>query len=480
MPPIYCHVAFFVALLIVSGSANETTAPTAAVTTSTPTTPTTAEHTRDQDAFRVSPPDIYPMNSTTPFHGDVKIRMVANQPHSDIYYTTDGTLPSPTSASSKLYTDPFSIFKPGTWEVIAIAFPRYEMNPSVPRVSVATVLASDVPPPNVFPPRGQYRGSVNINILAGDGTDKFASEPHKYQYAIDVEDMWQAFDPAQGILIDTPGVHKVYVRAIAGDGKDGRTSPAGRYTYTITPVLLYDVFSECAKCNYEPTVGQWFTVFLQNAAPGAQLWLSTSSKGCDKADEGRHVLDNTKVLTVRDHVAFYPYVTTGDPQPHVYVCLNESVAGAARVNTVDLPPPKSATKPVPFAATKVPRRIKADSNSMSDGSFAIEAAIGAIDPNVANYKPPTRAPTSSGKLGQSVGGGDFGDLGYVRSQTVTYESGSLFSLITFFALMVVAVVFVYVGGKIMAMRESAQAAERASSARVEMQQQGQERSVLTV
>ena len=462
-------IVVIISLLALSVSAENTT------TTTTAAAATTTTYAPDTEAFKISPPDIYPFNSTLEYHGEVQIRMVANQPHSDIYYTTDGSLPvSDTRAgsTSKLYSSPFSIFKPGTWLVQAIAFPRFKpMLDSRVRSTYVKVIPSEVPPPTVFPPRGQYRSSVNIEIRPGEGEDKFPGEPRKYQFTIDFEDpgdTWQAFDPAQGILIDTPGVHRVFVRTVVGNGKDGRTSPAGRYTYTITPALLYDVSSECPKCaNFEPVVGQWFTVFIQNAATGAKLWLTTSSKGCEKRDAGRHLLDDTTDRDIEEGKAFYRFLTKGDPQPKVFVCLNESVSkvNPRLINTVDVEPKNPATAPVPFSATKVPRRAKAGDGAITDGSFAVDAATGAIDPNIAGYKPPTKAPVAGGP---NIGSA--GDLGY--SAPVRFDSGSVFSMITFVLLFMVVALGIVGISRMMSMRDAsarAERAERASIARVEME-----------
>lgn len=472
IPQAVSVIAVTAVMLALSASA-ETNATTPNATAAAGATTTT--YAPDTEAFKISPPDIYPFNSTIEFHGEVQIRMVANQPHSDIYYTTDGSLPvadTRTGSTSKLYSAPFSIFKPGTWLVQAIAFPRFKpLLDSNVRSTYVKVLPSEVPPPSVYPPRGQYRSSVNIEVRPGEGVDKFPGEPRKYQFTIDIEDpgdTWQAFDPAQGIFIDTPGVHRVFVRTVVGNGKDGRTSPAGRYTYTITPALLYDVSSECPKCaNFEPVVGQWFTVFIQNAAVGAKLWLTTSSKGCERKDAGRHLLDDTTDRDIEQGKAFYRFLTKGDPQPKVYVCLNESVSSVnpRLINTVDVVLKNAVANPIPFSATKVPRRTKAGDGAITDGSFAVDAATGAIDPNVAGYKPPTKAPVAGGN-----GIGSAGDLGY--SAPVRFDSGSVFSMITFVLLFMVVALGIFSISRMMAMRETsarAERAERASIARVEME-----------
>ena len=109
----------------------------------------------------ISAPDIYPDDSN-PFVGDVLVKMVANQPSADVYYTKDGTKPSNTS---KRYSEPFRIFEIGTFRVRAVAIARSGVlaNSGVTERSYV-IVKSDVEPPLVSPAKGVYRGRVDVSM----------------------------------------------------------------------------------------------------------------------------------------------------------------------------------------------------------------------------------------------------------------------------------------------------------------------------
>ena len=304
------------------------------------------------DAYRISAPDIYP-NDAVDYVGDVLVKLVANSPDCDLYYTRDGTVPT---AKSTYYATPFPIFTPGRWTIRAIAVPRSgTMYESVIKERFYSVLPAKIPAPLVEPLRGVYRGIVSVRLAVAEGSPAGA----KVQYAVDItdpENVWQTFDANQPIVLDTPGEHFVVARTVVGDGKTSDTkSPTARFRFTVTPALTYDVGSECVKCEKKPTVGHPFTIYLQNPEPDSLLFLTTSRMGC--ANE-KHMVDDTAIQRVAIRQAAYRFVTYTDAEPRVFVCLKEPSTAAEGFKIV-------------------PRRIKSGvEGSVTDGSFAIEMAIG--------------------------------------------------------------------------------------------------------
>lgn len=304
------------------------------------------------DAYRISAPDIYPTDKVD-YVGDVMVKMVANSPDCDVFYTRDGLTPT---NQSRYYTSPFPIFEPGRWIVRAIAIPRSgSMFESVVKERFYNVLPAKVAAPVVLPPKGTYRGQVSVQLMPAPPVPEGA----KVQFASDVEDpgdVWQLFDPNQPVVLDTPGEHVIIARTFIGDGtKADQRSPIARYRYIVTPTLSYDVSSECVKCEKKPTVGHTFTIYLQNAEPDSWLFLTTSRMGCENE---KHMVDDTNIVRVVHRQVAYRFATYTDAEPRVFVCLKE---------------PSTA----PQGYKIVPRRAKTGGTvENSDGSFSIQPPVG--------------------------------------------------------------------------------------------------------
>lgn len=317
----------------------------------------------------VSAPDIYPPDGT--FTGELEVKFVANQPHANIYWTKNGDVPT---NASRLYEGPFTLFEPGTYLIQAIAVPKTgNLENSVVRNRTYTILKSEVPIPTVSPAKGKYRGQVVAQLLAP--ADVSSNPNAKIQFVIDVDDpgnTWQTYTAP--IVLDTPGEHIIKSRIVisGAEGKSPKISPTARYRFEITSPLVYDVTTECAKCEKTPTVGQVFTVWLQNPEVNSIMKLTTSSRGCEL---DRHMLDDTKPTKIKHRQVAYRFVTYTEPQPKVYVCLQEP----SHPNQTFI---------------MVPRRLKSSAQGVGDNYFAIEPAFGAIKKQQTEkpYDGPTHQP----------------------------------------------------------------------------------------
>eukprot|EP00758_Cryptobia_borreli_P012006 Tbor_TRINITY_DN5710_c0_g2::TRINITY_DN5710_c0_g2_i1::g.20178::m.20178 len=334
------------------------------------TPPSTTGGTNSSDlAFRISTPDIYPVDKLE-FIGEVEVKIVGNSPESDIYYTKDGSMPT---NKSRLYLRPFTIFEPGKWKVQAIAIPSYYAANTLESTvgsRTYTVLPSEIWPPTVTPIRGTYRGSVDVKLVLP--TPHVADLKAKIMYVIDVEDpgdTWMTFSQDRIITFYKPGDHLLKAYVIIGEGPKAKRSPIAQFRYRVTPPLLYDVHSDCIECNHLPTVGHIFSVFLQNALPKGTLFLTTSSKGCENV---RHFLDDTVNQSTFLGKSSYQFVTYVEAEPKVFVCLKE---------------------PGSKVFVKVPRRIKSRETPIYDGSFSIEPPVGRVKKIIGFTPPPQQYST---------------------------------------------------------------------------------------
>jgi hypothetical protein len=312
-----------------------------------------AVHSQSVGDVAISAPDIYPPDGT--FTGEVEVKFVANQPDATIYWTKNGDVPT---NASRQYEGPFTLFEPGTYLIQAMAVPKTgNLESSVIRNRTYTILKSEVPIPSVTPAKGKYRGQVVAQLLA---PADIASNPNaKIQYVVDVDDpgnTWQTYTAP--IVLDTPGEHIIKSRIVigGGEGTNMKMSPTARYRFEVTAPLVYDVTTECVKCEKTPTVGQVFTIWLQNPEVNAVMKLTTSSRGCEL---DRHILDDTIATKIQRRQLAYRFVTYTEPQPKVYVCLQE---------------PSHPNK----TFVMVPRRLKSSAQGVGDNYFAIEPAFGAI------------------------------------------------------------------------------------------------------
>lgn len=347
------------------------------------------------DNITISPPDIDPPGGT--FVGDVTVTLIAIQPHASIFWTRDGE--TPTNAS-RLYTEPIYLFEPGTWKIQAIAVTKVgSLADSVVVSRTFVVTPSKISIPRVFPAKGKYRGFVSVSL----GTSEVGQLPTeadqtkkevKIQYVVDVEnpgDTWQTF--SEPFPLDIPGEHIVKARVAVTTtfipvGKTAPESkvlysPIARFRYEVTPPLLYDVSTECKKCSGTPTVGKYFSIYLQNPEPRSKLFLTTSSKGCEM---DKHILDDTDKVDVLLRQVVYRFVTYTEMQPKVFVCLKEP----SNVNQTFV---------------TVPRRPRSGQGA-TEAFFSIEPAFGAIKKQDTAAPVPitSNAHPSSMQEGRSSGG----------------------------------------------------------------------------
>ena len=314
------------------------------------------------DNITISPPDIYP-SDRSPFPGEVTITMVSNQPSSTIFYTINGGAPN---NRSRVYRTPLSLFEPGEYTVQARAISNTGQEHLLDSVIVSrvyTITPSDVAVPHVSPPKGQYRGFVTVTLIP-------PLENQTVQYVVDVDspgDTWLTF--TNPFVLDIPGEHIVKARTVVS----GKFSPIARYRYYVTPPLLYDVSTECAKCLGQPTLGKWFSIWLQGAEIDSTLFLTTSSKGCEN---NRHMLDDTSYVKVNYRQVSYRFRTLTEPQPKVFVCLLEP------------------SHPNQTFVT-VPKRILSSRQGATEPFFSIEPAFGAIRHSPTEAPAPTSPPFSA-------------------------------------------------------------------------------------
>ena len=261
------------------------------------------------DIVPVSAPDIYPDDSS-PINGSVMVRILSNSRNCDLYFTRDGS--RPTTASEK-YRWPIRIFLPGVHTIKAFCKADTNMmGDSAVVYRTYTILPSAVAVPQAVPMPAVFRGRVVLTLVAANRTSIW--------YVVDNPDpqhhSWLQFEAKHPLVFDSPGEH--LVQAFARDDSK-RESPVARYRYIITPPLVYDVSSECDGCDGKPTVGEYFTVWLQNVREGAKLMLVITPQGCER---NNHMLDDTTILKAHDRTIHFQYRTFADPG-RVYVCIDE-------------------------------------------------------------------------------------------------------------------------------------------------------------
>lgn len=323
----------------------------------------------------ISAPDIYPI-ANEPIVGEVTVKIVAQARDAVVRFTLDGR--TPTNVTGQDYREPIRLFEPGTYIIKAIAISNVPGRAdSVVSKMTYVILKSNVAVPEPVPqPTRKFRGSVRIALTTTE------PDPVELQYVIDIDDPGNRWQPYSGpIIIDTPGTHVLQTRA-AKKSSSGTMeySPAGRFSYVLTPPMRYDVLASCKKCEGEPVVGQPFTIYLQNVEPKSQLRLTTSQKGCLT---GLHQLDDTDVITTEARQVAYKFRTDTEPKPNVWVCVKE---------------PSNGTW------VTVPRNGKVGVQGTASDSFSIDSAIGVV----VRQPPPTPSPiierTSFETGGASSGG----------------------------------------------------------------------------
>lgn len=284
---------------------------------------------------RISPPIIYP-SYYGPFKSTVKATLVNNAPHADLYYVVEdvsqdidsakdtlaGTSvnhpelnpkklePSPRGAVKyhRFMGDPIIITKAGWHNLSARAIPRVQgtlNNASVVEWQLFQILKGEFDPPVVDPPAGSYNGVLQVKLSRA--TTSTRKEACEVKYSIDdpnEDHGWVTLHEGATVELDIIGKHSIFAKCVwkpkkgssssSSDtsGADGteevKESAVAQFKYFIHPEPMYDYGSECAKCNYKPMAGRWFTIVLQGVQSRDEIFFSSAADGC--ASQTRRIL----------------------------------------------------------------------------------------------------------------------------------------------------------------------------------------------
>lgn len=311
----------------------------------------------DPGRVSISAPDIYPdVDDGTIYLGDVTISLVNNAPNAFLVYTADGSDPTNTSTS---YQGPFTIFRPGSVTIMARAYPvvagaTTSRSASVTSRRTYVIVAGTIPAPMLNPPHGYYRGSQVVSLAPpqelGSNGQKLVLCYEQHAAGSPVGEWKVAPDDATVATVTLPAPGSFIVSAALFDSKkcELKRSAKAEHKYVLAAPLVYDVSTECQLCaEGKPTIGEPFTVWLQNVWDSGTMFLTTSSKGCS----GRtHTVDGTGPAVVTPFKPYAHFVSIDDAD-YFHVCLREGSDPSAPF--VLVPRRRAATLPMPCTAPKM-------------------------------------------------------------------------------------------------------------------------------
>ena len=107
-------------------------------------------------ATQVTSPTFSP--AAGPYAGSVPVTIADSTPNASIYYTTDGSTPSPGVGTTQLYSGQFTLTTSATVNAIAVLVG--DINSAV----VSAAFSVDAAAPTITPAAGSYAGSVSVSI----------------------------------------------------------------------------------------------------------------------------------------------------------------------------------------------------------------------------------------------------------------------------------------------------------------------------